>query len=294
MKAFRVLQRRLSGRAAAHADRNVRADCVCGARREAIPDRLWQVSDKQGDLIYPRYMYRCPGCGSFSAVDLYFPVAEYESMTVDQMHIDETKTKLNAARLAWIQERCDLPPSAMLFDLGAGEGCFAHLFANAYPRGHVLAVEADARIAAKFYGQAPNVKFVPEYIEAFLERARRDGTVPPPDLMILTDVLEHVPHPESVLRLMADVLPAGGRAYITVPDSHTFQTPFPFPVDAGDVDWEEAHHTRQHLWLLEPAVLMDLVERHMVVEDVSGFETDIRRDSVYSSVLARKSSSRSP
>lgn len=272
----------------AYLGRNERPICVCGAARERVTDRVWKVTDKETDLIYPKFMYRCPSCRSFSALNLYFPVEMYEAHSVDDMSIEDIKRILNSARLAWITGRTGLRRDAIVYDLGAGEGCFAHTFGAAFPDGRVLAVEGDAKVAQRFYGSMANVVAIPEYIEPFLQRAPGDPAVPAADLMVLTDVLEHVVFPEDVLARMANALAPGGHAYITIPESRTFQGIFPFPVRQRDVDWQHANRTCQHLWMLTIETLTGLVSQFFDIVDVSGYEEDIRRDSVYATVLGRK------
>jgi trans-aconitate methyltransferase len=278
----------LQGRRETHryANHNDRLTCVCGMERRDIPNRTWQVTDKEDDIIYPGFMYRCPICRSFSALNLYFPVEKYEGHSIDSMFIDEAKRRLNMRRLEWIMERVRLPPTPVLYDLGAGEGCFSHVFAETFPRALVVAVEGDAKVEAKFYGTLPNVTLVSSYIEPFL--AEPPPGTPQADLMNLTDVLEHVLDPERTLALMQNRLADGGHAYITVPDAWTFQPPFPLHVASEQVDWRAANRTCQHLWMLTPDTLKTVIERALDIINVDGFETDIRRDSVYTTVLARR------
>jgi SAM-dependent methyltransferase len=257
--------------------------------RTDIPKRLWRVSDKEVDLIFPKYFYRCPKCRSFSAVNLYFPVEKYEEMPLETMHISEKKRQLNAARIAWMAKRVELPENAIVYDLGAGEGCFSHTFATANPKATVFAVEADARIKNKFYTTNDRIIFVPMYIEAFLQQPPSAGRRQP-NLVVLTDVLEHVLAPELFLKEVARVLAPGGLAYLTIPDANTFQTPFPYPAKPGTIDWPHANRTCQHLWMMEPKIFSEIVSAHLeMVAESQSLETDIRRDSVYTTILARNS-----
>src|SRR5262245_58166737 len=125
------LKARLFGPEALYAGRDERKDCVCGAPRHAIPRHLWKVSDKTTDLINPMYMYRCPACASFSALNLYFPVEKYDEHTLEAMTISGLTHQLNLGRHAWITQRVDLGASPVLYDLGSGPGSFTHIFGEA-------------------------------------------------------------------------------------------------------------------------------------------------------------------
>jgi SAM-dependent methyltransferase len=222
-------------------------------------------------------------------VNLYFPVEKYAEMPLDAIHIDEVKLRLNTARLGWMEQHLAFPQDAVVFDLGAGEGCFVHVFANAYPKGTVYAVEADARLEKQFYSTNQSVIFVPEYIEPFLERVLKNTEIPRPFLIVLTDVLEHVLAPETLLATVAQVLAPGGYAYLTVPDAQTFSSPLPQPARPQSLDWAQANRTCQHLWMMQPGIFRSLVSKYFcIVADGQSLETTIRRDSIYSTVLAQR------
>jgi SAM-dependent methyltransferase len=163
------------------------------------------------------------------------------------------------------------------------------LFATANPKATVFAVEADARIKDKFYTANDRIIFVPMYIEDFLHQPPGVGR-PQPHLVVLTDVLEHVLAPELFLKEVARVLAPGGLAYLTIPDANTFQAPFPYPAKPESMDWPHANRTCQHLWMMEPKTFREIVSAPLeVVAESQSIETDIRRDSVYTTILARKS-----
>ena len=205
---------------------------------------------------------------------------------LESMFIDEKKETLNSERLAWINSMSKLSNKAVLYDLGAGEGCFSHIFADNFPDGKVFSVEADKKVESKFYGKRSNVYFIPEYILPFLkDRAARGDCA---DLMVLTDVMEHVVDPEDMISAMAKALAPSGLVYITVPNAHTFQDPVPRHVPRRQLDWRRANRTCQHLWLLTPHMVESLVAKAFEILAVSDFETQIRQDSVYTTILARK------
>lgn len=270
-------------------DRNDRLSCVCGASRNDVPQQLWKVTDKEADLIYPKYYYKCPHCATYSAVNLYFPVEKYEEMPLEAMHIGEMKRQLNRTRVNWLKARVSFPGDLTLFDLGAGEGCFVHEFTDATPHARAYAVDGDARLQVRFYSQNERVIFIGKPIEVFLQEIGGDHSFPRAHVIVMTDVLEHVLSPEDLLQDLTRVLAPGGFAYLTVPNACTFQYPAPVPVPAEGVDWAHANRTCQHLWMMQPEVFRNIVSKHFhIVDETQALETDIRRDSVYSTILAQK------
>jgi SAM-dependent methyltransferase len=265
--------------------RNERNACVCGSARTDIGNFIWQVQEDLDDPIHHAYYYRCPVCASFSSANIYFPIDSYNNTPIEAFHIPEIKHEMNAARIDWILSCVKLPEDAVLYDLGAGEGCFSDHFTRKVPKGRAVAVEADGRMQEKFYGTYERVEFVEVFIEAFL---RETNNYPEPDVIAVTDVLEHVVEPEQMLRLIASTLKPGGFVYITVPNSRTFGT-YPRRLAPADVDWDRANHARQHLWMLEPKIISDLVNAHFdIIEQSRTFDTKVRQDGDYSTILAQK------
>lgn len=269
-----------------YANNNDREFCICGRRRHNICANIWKVTNKENDAILPKYYYRCQHCKSFSAVNIHFPLEKYEKVPLEYISISELKWELNRARIRRIQtvHGNSLPTKPLLFDLGSGEGCFTACFLEAYPNGRAVAVEADTRLQDKFYSD-PRITFVPHFIEDFLAE---DSSLPAPNLVVLTDVLEHLIEPEEMLERIAARMERHSLAYIVVPNARTFGAD-PYHVPAGDVDWTHANITCQHIWMIEPKRLRHLIaKRFKILDESTEFETDLRRDSVYSSFVACK------
>lgn len=266
--------------------RNNRHNCVCGAARHDIVNRIYRPVP-QHDPITPPYFYRCEMCGTLSAVNLYFNSESYSQIPIDAYCIPEAKWKLNRDRVEWIRARGGtvLPHDAVLYDLGSGEGCFTACFLDAFPDARVFAVELDARMRDRFQREYCRAQFVPEFIETFLTAAMRNAKA---DLIILTDVLEHAVEPEALLSLIARALKPGGFAYITLPNADSYGT-FPYHVPASEIEWNLANWTHQHLWMMNPRVLNDIINRTFVLREMSRtFETGIRRDGDYSTFLVQR------
>jgi len=267
--------------------RNERADCVCGEERVHVPDRIFQVTEKEDDPILPKYYYRCPRCASFSAPNIYFPLDKYVEVPLECFSIPDAKWALNRERVRLIEERASLPGSPVVFDLGSGEGCFSACIAERFPNGRVHAVESDVRMRDKFYGGYAQVTFEPMFIERFLEQVTADAAGPRADLVVLTDVLEHLVTPEDTLSQVSRALAPRGWLYAVVPTARTFDAPVRRA--NREIDWAHANRTCQHIWMYEPEAFLELVGAHLDVRwSDDRLETDLRRDSAYLAVLARK------
>ena len=263
--------------------KNERRTCICGELRINIRDNVWRARLERDNPVHHAYYFRCQRCHSFSSVNLYFPVEAYTETPIAAFFVGEQKVRLNESRVQWIRQRTALPENAVFFDLGAGEGCFVDHFTKSFPQGQAVAVEHDERMREKFYGPFERVNFVVAFLEDFL---RESGEFPAPDLVALTDVLEHVISPETVLEMVSERLNPGGYAYLTIPNSRSYGD-YPHRLKEVEVDWSAANTARQHLWMMEPRAFVDLVARYFdVVEMSRSFETNIRQDSDYITVLA--------
>jgi 2-polyprenyl-3-methyl-5-hydroxy-6-metoxy-1,4-benzoquinol methylase len=202
----------------------------------------------------------------------------------DYCHTDE-KRALNRTRVRWILDsfQDQLGGQPVIFDLGSGEGQFTECAKELISGARITAVEADERMFAKFAATYDGVIRSTEYIEDFLAKTPDDTA----DIAILTDVLEHVLDPASLLKETVRTLRRGGVAYLTIPDARSYW--HPRPVAAADVNWELANQTRQHLWMMEPNMMFRLVAAEAeVVEYSRSFEERIRRDSNYSTFIVKK------
>lgn len=265
--------------------KNLRQTCVCGAARRDIPNHLYRPLP-QHDQATPAFFYHCESCGSLSAVNLHFNAESYSQVPIESYIIPELKWQLNRARVDWILARTGsgFPSDPIVYDLGSGEGAFTACFLETFPRARVIAVETDERMKQRFAAEYERAEFVPELIETFLEQAigKREA-----DLIILTDVLEHTLHPETLLGLIAGALKRSGFGYLTLPNVDSYGS-FPHPVPASEIDWDLANWTCQHLWMIEPRVLNDMINRIFVIREMTRtFETNIRKDSDYSTYLVQ-------
>lgn len=106
----------------------------------------------------------------------------------------------------------DIPSGSYLLDAGAGEGQYKSAFSHTYYVGVDLAV-GDTQWSYD------DLDIIGSLIQIPLEQAVFDA-------VLCTQVLEHVPEPEKVLREIQRVLKPGGKLFLTVPQSwHQHQKP---------------------------------------------------------------------
>jgi SAM-dependent methyltransferase len=95
-----------------------------------------------------------------------------------------------------------LPADALVLDAGAGDGAYRHHFDHArYESADFLAVDKP---------YAPDITYVGDLAALEVDDARFD-------LVLLTQVLEHLPEPLAVLTEMRRVLRSGGRIWASTP-----------------------------------------------------------------------------
>jgi SAM-dependent methyltransferase len=97
-------------------------------------------------------------------------------------------------------------PSARILDVGCGAALF---FDALEPFGHVEGIESD-RASVERSGKWRSRVTVGELDAAYHPSA-------PFDLILMLDVLEHIPDPRPALRRAGEILAPGGRILITVP-----------------------------------------------------------------------------
>lgn len=96
----------------------------------------------------------------------------------------------------------ELPPGSLLIDVGAGNSPYRELF------GHLSYESADWENSPH-----PGARAV-DHIGPAHDLPVKDGSY---DAVLCTQVLEHVPNPDAVIRELYRVLRPGGRLYMTVP-----------------------------------------------------------------------------
>lgn len=121
------------------------------------------------------------------------------------------------ARDRWVAEQAEgVPRGSTVLDVGAGPGRYRALFAHCQYRAHD-------------FGQEPGT--VGQYTD--LDYTSDIVAIPVPDrsfdVVLCTEVLEHVPEPIAAVQEMARILRPGGRLILTAPlGSFLHQEPYHF------------------------------------------------------------------
>lgn len=117
----------------------------------------------------------------------------------------------------WVAGQAALVPAgSRVLDAGAGAGPYRHLFAHCEYAAHDFGREAGTigRYAPLEYES--DITAIPVAAQSF-------------DVVLCTEVLEHVPDPVAAVKEMARVLRSGGRLILTAPlGSFLHQEPFHF------------------------------------------------------------------
>jgi SAM-dependent methyltransferase len=203
------------------------ACAVCGTSASA--DRIGAVCDHEypqtGDRLFP--VLQCPGCGlvflsprpAVESLPLIYPRNYYAFLPDDgrgvlpwyqrlsqQFHVGALRR-----RLAPLMARFAADRPLRVMDVGCGSGRTLELLRELWPlmEGHGVDMSAtvESQLARKgFIGHAGNWEQL---------------DLPPGhfDLLVSSDVIEHVADPMAFLRQCARVLRSGGCGYLETPDT---------------------------------------------------------------------------
>ncbi|HEX2734799.1 MAG TPA: bifunctional glycosyltransferase/class I SAM-dependent methyltransferase [Polyangiaceae bacterium] len=154
----------------------------------------------------------CHVNGMKYAKDVFRSVLEFRAHELGLKHHPEyelkPRYKLKTSPLSSHAQLLNLvgPPSRRVLDLGSGEG---HLSAALAKRGHhVVSVDLE-----------PPVVPVPNFVLADLNGGLPVKAEEEFDVVLLADVLEHVPEPKAILRQVLDHLAPGGKIIISLPNA---------------------------------------------------------------------------
>jgi methionine biosynthesis protein MetW len=103
-----------------------------------------------------------------------------------------------------------IPRGARVLELGCGTGSLCKIVADAC-RAEVVGIEPDSKRAERAKARGVQV-FVADLTEELIEK------IAPFDIVLLADVLEHVPYPQAMLLLSRHALKPGGAVIISVPN----------------------------------------------------------------------------
>jgi SAM-dependent methyltransferase len=105
-----------------------------------------------------------------------------------------------------------LPPGSRIIDVGCGNGSFLEILRKRYPEAVLCGVEYSQQ------GRQAAIDDIRKFIQVgdIVEVAPRLATEPY-DIVICTEVLEHLPDPRRALDAIVSLLKPGGLALLTVP-----------------------------------------------------------------------------
>ncbi len=121
----------------------------------------------------------------------------------------------------WVrQQTSDIPPGSVILDVGSGTCPYRSLFAHCDYRTHDFKKYEGVKLGnTNDYGKI-------DYVSDVTNIPAPDGTF---DVILCTEVLEHVPEPIEALREMARLAKVGGRLILTAPlGSGLHQLPYHF------------------------------------------------------------------
>lgn len=149
--------------------------------------QLWQLMDEPWQEL---------GCDPFQMDERVTAYYNHPVWLLNGLFIEQDQQSLAHRRMFtdWVKAKQPL----RVADYGGGFGGLARMIGAALPEAQVEVVEPHPHAAAiALAADTPNVRYVPELTDSY-------------DLLIATDVFEHVPDPIGLAAATADHLPGGG------------------------------------------------------------------------------------
>jgi 2-polyprenyl-3-methyl-5-hydroxy-6-metoxy-1,4-benzoquinol methylase len=108
-----------------------------------------------------------------------------------------------------------LPPEAVIIDLGCGSGVLLEKISRAYPAARLRGIDVEPRALAIARERLPSAELLALDLDS-------ENLAPPSwqgvaDVVVCSEVLEHLSEPRHALALARDLLKPGGRLVVTVP-----------------------------------------------------------------------------
>ena len=161
-------------------------------------------------------------------------------------------------RLAIISRMAGDTRGRRVLEIGCGAGHVLRLFPDAALTGVDVSTVALAAAAANLDGY--DVALVPDDAETLLSVEGRY------DVVICSEVLEHLDRPDQALARIASLLAHGGRALITVPNEPLVRVARAACRPFMRVDWGgEVNHL--HTW--SPRRFEPFLRQHLAIEEVA-------------------------
>lgn len=139
------------------------------------------------------------------------------NLPLDEIHLFNQKT-----RDRWVAQKAStVPPNSRVLDVGAGTCPYRSLFTHCEYKAHDFKKYSEQKQRDGSYGYG-----IIDYESDITSIPVPDASF---DVVLCTEVLEHVPEPSAALKEIARVLRPGGRAFLTVPlGSGLHQLPYHF------------------------------------------------------------------
>jgi 2-polyprenyl-6-hydroxyphenyl methylase/3-demethylubiquinone-9 3-methyltransferase len=157
-----------------------------------------------------------------------------------------------------------VPPGARVLDLAAGQGNFSLTLAEQGYRVTWNDLRADLAGYVQLKHERGDIEFAPgnAFELTFAE---------PFDAVLMTEVIEHVAHPDEFLAKTAALVKPGGTIVMTTPNGAYFRNRLPRFADCADPSVFESGQFRPdadgHIFLLHPDEIHSLAARAGLVVD---------------------------
>jgi len=104
----------------------------------------------------------------------------------------------------------DIPDSGEILDFGAGRGTFLSVFKERYPRWRLSAIEPQR----DYYELVNNIEITHGFNQSY-DKVKTDKEF---DMLVVMNVLEHLPNPLHAMKWIADHVKVGGMVLMRHPD----------------------------------------------------------------------------
>jgi len=170
-----------------------------------------------GEFINCSLLLECLDCGlifthplpSNNELKEYYSSGLYYDKAIDPYNGDfiEVSLQLSRSRLMLLKKYVDFVSSLKVLDIGAGNAQFSKALKEQNNKSIYDAVEPDSKVSSH-YGNHVDSRY-----SAINEVEKKDY-----DIVVLNQVLEHVPDPVDFLSLISKFIRQGGYIYIDVPN----------------------------------------------------------------------------
>ena len=189
---------------------------VCGSRRLfptgsgrdiKLRPESFNITDSHYGITLPRY--RCEKCG-FIQCDTDDVTKYYEKLE-DKEYINSSKQRALQFNMLLKSVEPFIPAKGRILDIGAGSGIFMR---QAIKRGYsVTGIEPSKYLAAQ--GRKSGLDIICGVFPNDCPKQKYD-------VIFLTDVIEHIVNPLSMIRHLKEYLSENGCVIITTPDVSSF------------------------------------------------------------------------